>query len=66
MKEVKISRTNGPCTDIIVCSEFTDAEIEIVKDTLAMVNKTSNHKEAWYVVIDGKTIVPESDNLSRS
>jgi hypothetical protein len=57
---VGIGRTNGPCVDIEVEAEFTPAEIEIVKDTLAMVNKASGNTEGWFIRIDNRIVVPES------
>lgn len=59
MVTIGIGRTSGPVTDADYESEFTPEQVDLVKDVIAMVNKVTNGKEDWYVVIDGVVIVPE-------
>lgn len=55
---VEIGRSSGPCTDKPVEMEIAAGNIDLVKDVLAVVNRASSDKESWYVVIDGKMVIP--------
>lgn len=63
--KIRIGRTSGPCTDVVVESDDFDGvkrgELELVKDVLAMVNKVSGNKEGWFIQVgeEGPIIVPE-------
>lgn len=50
---VSIGRSNGPCTDLQVESDFSEEQIETIKDVVAMVNSATGNKEEWYVIVDG-------------
>lgn len=48
---VKISRSSGPCTDLVVESEFELAQVDLIEDVIAMVNKATGGREEWYLVV---------------
>lgn len=59
MAKIQIGRVNAPSTDIDVDSDFEETQIEIVKDVIGMVNRCSQNKDQWYVIIDdGPKIIP--------
>jgi hypothetical protein len=57
---VVIGRLSGPSTDVDLESEFTEKEIEVIKDVLAIVNGCAANKERWYYRVDnGRLTIPE-------
>ena len=59
MISVSIGRNSGSSTDRSMSASFTESELEIVKDTLAIVNAATNDKEQWGITLDdGTTIIP--------
>lgn len=57
--KITIGRLSGPVTDLEISSTFEPSDLDIIKDTIAMVNKATNEKEQFYVIVDdGDTIVP--------
>lgn len=64
---VSIGRTSGPCTDEEVVGDFTPADLETIKDVLAMVNAASSNKEGWFVRMeDGPVVVPSVNVVKNS
>jgi len=62
MIAVKISRTNGPDTDLCVEADFDEADLDTIKNVLGMVNAVAQG-ERWYLQVDDEDhlIIPHCD-----
>lgn len=57
---IEIGRTSGPMTDKQITVMVKARELDTIKDVLAWVNACTHNTEGWFVMVDGKMIIPQT------